>query len=359
MSQWEVDPNHRRKLLQLQKEGANKKCCDCQSPNPQWASPKFGIYICLECAGIHRSLGVHISFVRSITMDQFKDDELVRMEHGGNDKFNKYMSEHGIDLKLPQKIKYDNPIATDYKDKLTCEVDGKEWVEPEHPGFDPTTLGQTTITSTNNNNGINNNNSNPVLGNRRSQTPQPPVTNESAQESFFAKLGKANESKSTDLPPSQGGRYQGFGNNISRSSTNVTDTNNNNTNTGKNTLSIENLQNDPLGTLTKGWSMFSSAITQSVQDVQEQVIKPGYEHWQNGEISEESKRAASQFGQKVQETTNYGYTMFNNFAKSIQEQYFDENASQQPANTNNIHNTDNIDHVNDKQLKNDDSWEEF
>lgn len=351
MSQWEVDPNHRRKLLQLQKEGVNKQCCDCQSPNPQWASPKFGIYICLECAGIHRSLGVHISFVRSITMDQFKDDELVRMEHGGNDKFNQYMSEHGIDLKLPQKIKYDNPIAVDYKDKLTCEVEGNEWVEPEHPGFDPSTLGQTTIT--------NNNNSNPILGNRRSQTPQAinqtTTSNETAQESFFAKLGKANETKSTDLPPSQGGKYQGFGNNVARSNNN----NNNTTSTGKNTLSIENLQNDPLGTLTKGWSMFSSAVTQSVQDVQEQVIKPGFEHWQSGEISEESRRAATQFGQKVQETTNYGYTMFNNFAKNIQEQYFDEstnNASQQNVTNNNSNNnSSNI----DREAKNDDSWDEF
>ncbi|WOH05464.1 hypothetical protein DCAR_0624881 [Daucus carota subsp. sativus] len=47
----------------------NDKCADCGAPEPEWASLNLGVLICIECSGVHRKIGVHISKVRSLTLD--------------------------------------------------------------------------------------------------------------------------------------------------------------------------------------------------------------------------------------------------------------------------------------------------
>ena len=83
-----------RKLLKrldaCLKRPENQLCADCPSRQPRWASVNLGIFICTNCSGIHRSLGVHISFVRSTTLDTWKEKQVVDMETMGNDRANAY-----------------------------------------------------------------------------------------------------------------------------------------------------------------------------------------------------------------------------------------------------------------------------
>ncbi|XP_065870153.1 ADP-ribosylation factor GTPase-activating protein AGD4-like isoform X1 [Euphorbia lathyris] len=53
----------------LRKIPGNDLCAECSAPDPDWASLNLGVLLCIECSGVHRNLGVHISKVRSLTLD--------------------------------------------------------------------------------------------------------------------------------------------------------------------------------------------------------------------------------------------------------------------------------------------------
>uniref|UniRef100_A0A8C2Z3J3 Arf-GAP with coiled-coil, ANK repeat and PH domain-containing protein n=1 Tax=Cyclopterus lumpus TaxID=8103 RepID=A0A8C2Z3J3_CYCLU len=66
----------------------NTCCCDCGQPDPRWASINLGITLCIQCSGIHRSLGVHFSKVRSLTLDSWEPELLKVMCELGNGAIN-------------------------------------------------------------------------------------------------------------------------------------------------------------------------------------------------------------------------------------------------------------------------------
>ena len=73
----EQQGEHKRTLKQLLVEyPENKLCADCHGRQPTWASVNLGVFVCLTCSGIHRSLGVHISQVRSTTLDTWTPEQV-------------------------------------------------------------------------------------------------------------------------------------------------------------------------------------------------------------------------------------------------------------------------------------------
>lgn len=86
-------------------------------------------------------------------------------------------------------------------------------------------------------------------------------------------MGNANANRSADLPPSQGGKYAGFGSAPEPSSGSSSHPSFNLSSQSAPTL--QELQSNPLGALSKGWGLFSSAVSSATKEIQETVVKPG------------------------------------------------------------------------------------
>lgn len=109
-------------LKTLLRESANSNCADCKTAaHPRWASWNLGIFICIRCSGIHRSMGTHISRVKSVDLDTWTDEQVKSMIAWGNDKANQFWESGLPNGYIPDESKIENFIRTKYDLKKWCQ----------------------------------------------------------------------------------------------------------------------------------------------------------------------------------------------------------------------------------------------
>eukprot|EP00439_Symbiodinium_sp_Y106_P052108 s4488_g6.t5 len=104
-------------------------CADCSALGCEWASVSYGIYLCVDCAGQHRGLGVHLSFVRSLAMDRWTPSQLRRMELGGSLRFRAFLAPFGLGDSSGAgsscHARYSSRAASYYRRRLDAECRGQ------------------------------------------------------------------------------------------------------------------------------------------------------------------------------------------------------------------------------------------
>jgi len=153
MNQKEKAEAIKRQLViinKLLKKPENKYCADCKRTSPSWASINLGVFVCINCSGCHREIGVHVTKIKSVNLDVWAEDTLKYFQKINNEIANEYWEYKlkKFDFKSIQndnyklikfirdKYEYKKWINKKKKDPMSLIMQGKFKIKKKHEESD-------------------------------------------------------------------------------------------------------------------------------------------------------------------------------------------------------------------------------
>ena len=231
-------------------------------------------------------------------MDAFKQNEILRMQLGGNkawqDFYNARSAEAGSKNFDESSVaeRYEGDIGDEWKERLSAKVEQREF-DRDSWSKERAIYNAKAAAKADPNSGVSSDQQS--HGNNEDM----PATQKERNEAYFARLGAANASRPDNIPPSQGGRYTGFGSSPASSSNSTSHSN-----------------PDPLAaTLTRGFGWFTSSVSRTAKTVNDSYIQPTAKNIASSDFAAQARTAAIQAGTGIQTTAKSAGEGFNRFVE--------------------------------------------
>ena len=218
-------------------------------------------------------------------MDAFKGQELARMSAGGNKPFQDFFNAHASNVAEHRTFdgcgigeRYDSEAGDEWKERLSCKVEGRTFdpnalpkrapKQDKTPGAGaplsgrasaPTSRSQTPLSKTRSGDGaLPPRSGSPALGTAS-------LARKTQNDAYFARMGQENATRREDLPPSQGGKYAGFGSQPP--------------DPAHEDLAalprVDDFQKDPVAALTKGFGWLGATVGKGAKTGYDGWVRPG------------------------------------------------------------------------------------
>lgn len=130
----------KKALTALLRDPGNSMCADCKSQShPRWASWSLGVFICIKCAGVHRSLGTHVSKVKSVDLDTWKEEHLKMLIKMQNNLIANLYYESNLDNDIKKNLSKDLLDSNKLQNFIKNKYEYKKWIGDSIPASSETT----------------------------------------------------------------------------------------------------------------------------------------------------------------------------------------------------------------------------